>query len=195
MDEKSLIEKAIKGDARAFEQIVKTYGKLVYGTALRLCKNEHDAEDCAQEVFIKLYKSLASFKFASSFSTYIYRITSNVCLDFMRKRGETFSTDEAEFDIPDTASRPDEQLFKKQRREIFEQALAGLSYEHREMIVLRDMNGLSYSEIAQSTGIPENTVKTRILRARKNLREILQKSGNYFAEFASNKQKGAADND
>ncbi len=187
MDEKMLIERAQKGDTRAFEQLVREYGRLIYGTALRLCKNEHDAQDAAQEVFIKLYKSLGSFKFQSSFSTYLYRITSNVCMDFVRKRGEVFSTDEAGFEVADSAARPDTQFEKKERKEIFERALSSLSYEHREMITLRDINGLSYKEIADITGLPENTVKTRILRARKNLCEILRQNGNYFNNFSSNK--------
>ena len=184
MDEKQLIERIVKGDTRAFEELVYKYQKMVYGTALRLCKNPDDAQDISQEVFIKLYKSLASFKFASSLSTYIYRITTNLCLDFMRKRGEVFSLTDDETgqvsEVEDKSENPEEKFFANERRRIFEQALDSLSYEHREMITLRDINGLSYREISEATSLPENTVKTRILRAREKLREILKKSGNYF---------------
>ena len=172
MDDNTLIKRAAAGDERAFEALVNEYSRLVFSVTRRLCKNEADAEDAAQEVFLKFYRSLSAYRGEAALSSYLYRIATNVCMDFMRRRNECFSlTDEeyAEIDIKDTSPDPEEQAVLAERREVLEKAIASLSYEHREMITLRDIEGLSYAEIAAALSLPENTVKSRILRARRRL--------------------------
>jgi len=191
-DERELIKKAQSGDVDAFEEIVKLYEKRVYSLALRMTQNPQDAFDASQEVFIKIYNFLPSFKWESSFYTWVYRITVNKCIDINRKlkRQRTFSIDAQDedspaFDIPDEVHSPESRYGKKEAMEAVMKALDKLSDEHKAVIILRDIKGLSYLEIADVVDCSEGTVKSRISRAREKLREILEKKGNFFDDVAS----------
>ncbi|HHW49075.1 MAG TPA: sigma-70 family RNA polymerase sigma factor [Clostridiaceae bacterium] len=182
-EEKSLINKAKCGDIEAFEQLIEVYQKKVFNIALRMIGNYEDANDIAQEVFIRVYRSLGGFKEQSAFSTWIYRITTNVCLDELRKRknknvvsiDEDVKSDDGEIKRQIEANEPTPEAVAEKNyiKQVVNDAINQLSEEHRTVIVLRDIQGFSYEEIAKITKCPEGTVKSRINRARHALKDIL----------------------
>lgn len=187
------------GDAAEFERLVKICEKRVYNLALRYTNNEADAADIMQDVFLRVYRSLPDFKEESSVTTWVYRITVNTAIDLTRKktrRRENSLTgygedDEApERDIIDESFSPELHYEKTELREALGNAIAGLSEEHRKIIIMRDINGMSYSEIGEILSLGEGTVKSRLFRARDRLRAVLEKPGNISPGFASKKMKG-----
>lgn len=196
--ELDLVSRAQNGDHEAFEQLVVNYEKRVYNLALRMSRNPEDALDLAQEIFIRVYKSLPFFKRQSAFSTWLYSVASNACIDFTRRekrknRIATLSIDDEKndtvYEIPDLRYQPENELEKNAMREELVHALDALSPEHREILVLREINGLSYDEISEALDIECGTVKSRICRAREKLCRLLAKSGNKPARHASKEKK------
>ena len=196
--DKLFVERARQGDESAFEALVNLYGKKVYNTACRICKNEADAEDVAQEVFLKVYRALPNFKGESSFSTFLYRVTVNACLDFVRRSGRAAAEslvrqdadgEEYEYLPADAEQTPERQSERAELRETLRRSILRLSDEHRAVILLRDVNGLSYEEIAAVLSCSVGTVKSRINRAREKLREILKKEGTFPDTMRSKDQK------
>ncbi len=193
-----LVKKAQLGDSDAFEELVLTYEKKVYGMALRMTGSADDAFDVAQEVFIRAYRSLRGFKFESRFSTWLFRLSSNMCIDFLRKSGRRseFSLDdrgeagERANEIPDLRYCPETELEKKELAQSVSQALLRLSPEHRQIVVMRDLCGLSYGEIACALSLEEGTVKSRLFRARERMRQELISKGNFFSPPPSKPAKG-----
>ncbi|NJD03334.1 MAG: sigma-70 family RNA polymerase sigma factor [Ruminiclostridium sp.] len=181
--EKDLLEGAKSGDVAAFEQLIESYQKKIFNMALRMLGNYDDAGDLTQEVLIRIYKSIRSFKEQSSFSTWIYRITTNVCLDEIRRRknrkvislDEEIKLDDGDMkrQIESDEPSPEETAEAEDLKKIVNDAIARLSEEHRIAIVLRDIQGLSYEEIAEVLKCPEGTVKSRINRARQALKNVL----------------------
>lgn len=177
-----LVKKAQKGDLRAFEQLVEQYHARIYNIALGIMGNPHDAEDAAQNALIKIYRAVGDFKFQSKLSTWIYRITTNVCMDEMRKRKRSKSV--SSDDLPEDAfgadhATPEAHALSQESIADLKCAIACLKDEHRKVIVLRDINGFSYEEIADITKCSVGTVKSRISRARTALKDTLVSSG-YF---------------
>ena len=190
MSEKILVEKAKGGDSSAFEKLYDLYATKVYNTALRMTRNAEDALDLSQEIFIRVYKSLPFFKGDSSFSTWLYSIASNACIDFTRKetKKKHDSVDEA-LQLPDVKT-PESELETRQLREDIANAISSLPPNLREVIVLREINGLSYAEIADALDIEEGTVKSRISRAREKLCILLSEYGNKNKTPSSKDKKG-----
>ena len=197
-DEQASIRLAKEGDEQAFEALVTAYERKVYNYALRSTGNEEDAMDVTQEVFLRVYRSLPGFKEESSFSTWLYRITYNICVDFSRKHakrkelylgvdGET--ADGKEIELPDESYAPEAVYGQKELREEIAGALMHLSDQHREVLVMREINGMSYAQIAEVLELEEGTVKSRIARARENLRKIIVAAGNIFGPKASNSRE------
>ncbi|MDD6160939.1 MAG: sigma-70 family RNA polymerase sigma factor [Oscillospiraceae bacterium] len=186
MDEQQLIRQAQSGEVSAFEQLLDRYQKPVYHQALRLVSHPEDAADVTQEVFLKVWKYLPTFRGESSFSTWLYRMTDNAALDLLRRekkrRGDSsLDDDEGMAVIPvDPAATPQEALERSERQRAVSDALGRLSEEHRRVLVLREINGLSYEEIGQVLELAPGTVKSRIARARTALANILRQSGNFF---------------
>lgn len=183
--ESVLIRKAKNGDVHAFENLIEIHRKRVYNIALKMLHNQEDAYDITQEVFIRVFKSMKEFREEASFSTWIYRITKNACLDELRKRKNkaTVSMDEdletedgtIKRQVEDCSPGPDALYESMELRDIVRTAIELLSDEHKFVIILRDLQGFSYEEIAKVLECPEGTVKSRINRARKALKEILQR--------------------
>jgi RNA polymerase sigma-70 factor (ECF subfamily) len=181
-----LVQRSLAGDTDAFRQIVERYQSKVYNLALRMTGNPEDALDIAQESFLRVFRALKTFKGDSSFSTWLYRITNNIVLDELRKRRRrplvVMSTDAfvageegehpLEFSGPESL-QPEEQVVWAERRREIEQALRSISPEHRHILLLRDVEGFSYEEIAEMLNINLGTVKSRLNRARLSLREHL----------------------
>ena len=174
------------------------YEKTVYNLALRMVGDRDDAFDMTQEAFIKAYGSLSSFRGDSKFSVWIYRITTNVCLDFLRSKSRkqqvslTVSDDDedAQLDIPDPKADPEQQLIKKIRMQSVEEGLKTLPDKQRQILVMRELCGMSYAEIGKALSLEEGTVKSRIFRARKRLCTFLLDSGNIPESIASKGMKG-----
>lgn len=200
VSEKKIIEKVLGGDANAFEELVLKYEKTVYNLALRMVGDRDDASDMTQEAFIKAYGSLSSFRGDSKFSVWIYRIATNVCLDFLRSKSRkqqvslTVSDDDdedAQLDIPDPSSAPEQQLIKKISMQSVEEGLKTLPDKQRQILVMRELGGMSYAEIGKALSLEEGTVKSRIFRARKRLCTFLLDSGNIPDSLASKGMKGS----
>lgn len=183
--EKELIQKAKQGDMTAFEELILKHEKIVYNVALRMMNHSEDAKDISQEVFLKAYRNIANFDERSAFSTWLYRITTNTCIDEMRKRKgkQSYSLEEElenedgtmQRQIADEGDTPEESLLREERKSEILQALENLSAEHKAAVVLRDVKGLSYEEISEILELSLGTVKSRISRARNQLKtEILK---------------------
>lgn len=197
--EEKIIARVLGGDTDAFEALVTEYEKNVYHLALKMTGNTEDAADLSQEAFIKAFHSLSSFRGDSKFSVWLYRIVSNVCLDFLRRRSrrqtvslsmEDEDGEEAQLDIPDERQAPELLLEKSMTREAVRRGLAQLPPEPRQILLLREIQGLSYEEIASVLGIESGTVKSRIFRARKKLCAFLLADGNIPDYISSSKQGG-----
>lgn len=193
-----IIVRAKGGDIEAFENIVSRYEKRIFTLAMRYVKNEADACDMAQEAFLRIWRGLPSFEMNSGFSTWVHRITVNVCIDFLRKekRNRNLSTvfldddnQEQQYEHPDERYEPGAIAERREALAQFESALSELGDEYRVVLVMRELNGLSYSEIAETLSIKEGTVKSRISRARERVRIKLLSFGNFTETFSSNKHK------
>lgn len=189
MTEQELVLRAKQGDEQAFAQLMRDNEKRIYTLTLRMTGNPEDAMDLAQDTFLNAWKGLKFFKGDSAFSTWLYRLASNACIDFLRrqKRRQDISlplaADSEEEDrlpdVPDDRFRPDTRLEQQELRRAVNEGLQQLSDEHRQVLVMREVNGLSYQEIADILDLEAGTVKSRIARARLSLRKILLKSGNF----------------
>lgn len=194
MNERLLVERAREGDSTAFEKLVLLYERKVYATAFRYTGNEHDAMDVSQEVFIRVFRFLNTFNLESSFSTWIYRITVNACKDFIRKRTargelplEIADEESGDYtvEISDSTYDPVEIYEQAELRQEIQQAIDSLPPSYKEIVVLRDLGGLSYDEISQELSIEIGTVKSRLSRAREKLRNFLLQNGNKPFSFRS----------
>lgn len=197
-EEAKIIEQVRSGDTEAFEGLILAHQKQVYNLALRMTGNEQDALDLSQEAFLRAYTSLESFRGDSKFSVWLYRLVSNVCIDFIRSRKRrpvvslSYTGDDEdmqELEIPDSRFSPETEFEKNALREAVSRGLELLSPEYRQILTLREINGLSYEEIGAVLDLEEGTVKSRIFRARKRLCNILIEDGNIIEVLPSNKTK------
>jgi len=191
MTEQELVQAAGRGNSAAFEQLVRLYENKVYHLALRMCTSPEDANDVAQEAFLAAWKGLPSFRGESGFSTWLYRLTSNAAIDHLRRnkkqKGDlSLDNEELSLDAVDPGPRPQDAAEKGELKEAVEAGLRQLSDDHRQVLVLREMQELSYEEIAGMLGLDLGTVKSRISRARNALRKILLKNGNLSGYLPSN---------
>lgn len=199
MDDSLLVIQAKEGSREAFTALMELYQTKVYNLALRMTGSPEDAADLSQEAFLNAWRGLPSFQGGSSFSTWLYRLTSNACIDFLRREKRrrkvdgALSLDDGETDyaafVPDESPSPQALLEGRELKEAVSRGLMQLSEEHRQVLVLREVNGLSYAEISKLTGLEEGTVKSRIARARLSLRKILQTDGNFSAPSSSMKKE------
>jgi RNA polymerase sigma-70 factor (ECF subfamily) len=183
--EKDLLERARGGDQPAFETLVKNTDRLVYNLALRMTQNEQDALDVSQEAYLRAWKSLSSFEGNCSFSSWMYRITRNACIDYLKMkkkhsaiRIDAESDDGEKFELPITDEESMQEVIAERNdtASAIRQAIDGLSQLQREIIILSDVEGYSYKEIAQILQVEEGTVKSRLSRAREKLRCVLKKT-------------------
>ena len=197
-EENDAVRRVLDGDADAFSPLVEAYQKNVYNLALRMTGNPEDALDMAQEAFIRAYNSLSSFRGDSKFSVWLYRIVSNVCLDFLRARkGRTAVSlsqtgpdgEDAALEIPDERALPEAELERALTRDAVRRGLQALPDDQREILLLREIQGLSYEEIAAALSLEGGTVKSRIFRARKKLCAYLLADGNISEVVSSTQTK------
>jgi len=184
-DEDELVKLASRGESDAFEQLMTTHENKMYAVALRMCGNREDAQDCLQEAMIRIYKALGSFKSQSSFATWAYRITMNTCLDELRRRKVRTSTSldamlETGWSPSDEDDTPEHHALRSEQRHALERSIAALPEDMRAAIVLRDVQGYSYEEIARILDTNVGTIKSRISRSREKLRDGLSMQPELF---------------
>ena len=182
--DRDLVERCQRGDLDSYEALVNRYRHRVYGLAYSMLRNEQDATDLSQETFVKAWQAIRGFKRNASFYTWLYRITTNLCIDFVRKRDrrptvpfEEAVDPDADADVevpPSNQPLPTDEAQRKELREQIDAALQQLSPEHRAVIQLREYEGLEYAEIAKVVGCSIGTVMSRLHYARKNLQKLLK---------------------
>jgi len=186
IEDQRLIKLAREGDQKAFETLLKKYRNLVYHVMIKMVRNPQEAEDLSQEAFIKAFNALASFNEEFAFSTWLMKIATNNCIDYLRKKKlRTYSIDEpiqykeeqVQVELPDHDPTPEKQLLNEERRILINEAIQSLPPRYRHVIVLRHQEEKSYEDIAEILKLPLGTVKARIFRARemlnKKIRDIL----------------------
>lgn len=180
MTDEQVVDRVRGGEPRLFAELVARHQDAVYATSLRLLGDAADAEDTAQEAFLKAFRGLAGFRGDAKFSTWLYRITVNLCADHARRsrrpdrRARTI--DDAG-EIPDGRMDPEGGLLADEERKAVERAVMGLEERYRSVVVLHYYQKLSYEEIATVLGMPLKTVETRLYRARRMLRNVLGPDG------------------
>lgn len=196
--EHDLVTRAREGDQEAFGILVEENQKRIYNLLLRMTGNPDDAAELSQEAFLNAWRGLKNFQADSSFATWVYRLANNVCIDFLRreKRRQAISMtvslddtgpdeDARQAEIPDERYSPEKQAQRSELKEALADGLRTLTDEHRQVLVMRELSGLSYAEIAAALGLDEGTVKSRIARARTNLKNYLLKTGNFSHHSSS----------
>ena len=181
-----LVERCLEGDEKAFEELLTKYRSPVFSICLRMVKNHSDAEDLAQEVFIRTFNVLDRYNSLYPFSSWLYRITSNLCIDFIRRRKKNIysldepvsgSDGEMSRQLPADTVDPDRELENREMMEVLNQAIAELPDHYRIIVILRHQEDLSYGEISENLGIPLGTVKARIHRARNMIKRVFIERG------------------
>ncbi len=174
LSEARLIEGALAADQQLFAELMRRYAGAVHATAYRMLGNAQDAEDAAQEIFLRAYTNLAAYDRGRKFSTWLLAIASNYCIDRLRRRRLTWLTlDDIAPMVPSDDRAPDEHILQRETQDTVQRALATLPENYRSVTVLRYWNDLSYEEIADVTRLPISTIKTRLHRARRMLGAVL----------------------
>lgn len=178
-----LIDDAISGKQEAYERLMNKYKQLIYNLIYRMIRNKEDVEDLTQEAFIKAFNSLDKFDKQFSFSTWLFKIATNNCIDYLRKKKlSTFSIDKEigsddddyTFEIPDNERIPDKNILDTERKKILEEAIESLPNKYKSVILLRHRDEKDYEEIAKKLKLPLGTVKAHIFRGRELLNKYLK---------------------
>jgi RNA polymerase sigma-70 factor, ECF subfamily len=186
-DDLTLVRRARSGDQRAFGLLVERYQKKVYAVALGMVKDAEEALDVSQEAFVKVHRYLDRFKGDSSFYTWLYRITTNTCIDVLRRRGVTSSEsveydDTVQLDLSEASlgllgsqldASPSRSALRRELGEKLEEALAQLPEKHRAILLLRELEGMSYEDLSRTLDIPKGTVMSRLFHARAKVQRLL----------------------
>jgi RNA polymerase sigma-70 factor (ECF subfamily) len=184
LDDKTLVVRCKGGDQDAYRQLVQRYQRKVYGVAFGMLHNAEDAMDVTQEAFIRVHRYIDRFKGTSSFFTWLYRITVNLCIDHLRKvnKAQTVDYDDAISHADEGSEQlrpwsadmsPGRAMDRKEMREMIEKALESLSPNHRAVILMREMEGLSYKEMASAMKCSKGTIMSRLFHARRRMQEAL----------------------
>ena len=204
--EKELVTRCQTGDLSAYDKIMQRYEQKVYALCFRMSGNHNDAQDLAQEAFLKAFRALPSFKGQSQFSTWLYRIVTNTCLDERRKQArkptllsmdKPLETGDGQIalTLPDNAPDPLRVTLQNELQADIQQVLSQLPQEQRLVIVMRDLEGYSYEEISAVLDINMGTVKSRLSRARIKVRDLYLKKEEHFAPAVHLKGKGGLSHD
>lgn len=182
-EDTTLIQRALKGDQSAFARLREKYHDAIYNLIYRMIREKDEVEDLTQEAFIKAFGSLASFNDEYAFSTWLYKIATNNCIDHIRrKKLQTFSIDkpvetrenDIVFELPDSTYEPDQDMISRQRKKLLDDAIHSLPPKYRQVIIMRHQEEMEYQEIAKILKLPLGTVKAHIFRAREMLYKYLR---------------------
>jgi len=203
-EELRIINKVVSGDRNAFEALVLANQNNVYNLALKITGNEEDALDISQEAFFKAYRRLEGFRGESRFSVWMYRLTYNLCIDHLRKKPKTTvisltqeddEGDVRDLEIPDVRNLPEDDVLRRETRGAIAASINELGNRQREILIMREVTGMSYSEIAETLNLNEGTVKSRLSRARVNLANLLIDKGTFPGSFRQNSREEVADHE
>lgn len=186
-EDDKLVAEALRSSQEAYRELYRRYQKKIYSLIASMIGSRSDVDDVVQQTFIRAFRSLESFRGQSSFYTWLYRVALNTTTDYRRSQSRKLKRETVELDVEKDdrpviqieapgSEGPEEQLYRKELAEIIRKAMESLSPEHREVLVLREINGLNYAEIAEIVGIELGTVMSRLFYARRKLAEILQRS-------------------
>ena len=182
-EDATLIKRALDGDQKAFRKLRQKYHEAIYNLIYRMIRDKDEVADLTQEAFIKAFMSLSSFNDEYAFSTWLYKIATNNCIDYIRrKKLQTFSIDkpiaskesEFSFELPDSTYEPDRDMIARQRKKLLDDAITSLPAKYRQVIHLRHVEEREYQEIATMLKLPLGTVKAHIFRAREMLNKYLR---------------------
>jgi len=196
--EQRIIKKVVGGDKNAFEELLLANQKNVYNLALKMTGNEEDALDISQDAFLKAYRQLSGFRGESRFSVWLYRLTYNLCIDFLRKKPREGavslslhddSDDTYQLEIPDFRNLPEDSVMREELREDITNSIEELSPRYREILIMREVTGMSYCHIASVLNLGEGTVKSRLARARLSLAKILSEKGTFPSSHRHKERK------
>ena len=194
-EELRIIKTVIGGNKDAFEDLLLANQKNVYNLAYKMVGNAEDALDISQEAFFKAFRLLGSFRGESRFSVWMYRLTHNQCIDFLRKNKKMTtvsltqkddSGDTHDLEIPDNRELPEDTALRREVNEEITESIDNLEPNHRQILLMREITGMSYDEIAKTLNINEGTVKSRLARARSSLAKILSNNGTFPKGFRQN---------
>ncbi len=178
-----LVKRAIAGDEKAFKSLIKRYKNPVMQIVYKLVRDRSQLEDLTQEIFIKAFQHLSDFDYEHQFASWLFKITNNHCIDYIRKKrlrvysiNDQIKTEdgEVEYEIPDSTYEPDLNMLREQKSKIIRQAIDSLPKKYRQVIVLRHQEELSYEEISKKTRLPVNTIKVQLFRAREMMYKFLK---------------------
>lgn len=196
MTDEFTLRRAQKGDAHAFEQLVSPHEQMLWRVCWHYTHHPEDAADCLQETMLKAWRAIKSYRGDCALSTWLYRIASTVCLDFLRRQKrlpETESADElaeSGFAPADSSPAPDEAMLRAESVQQLQAAIDSLPGDMRTALILYALQGLGYETIAEVTSTSVGTVKSRISRARQKIAKYMSDTGNKSASSASDRVKG-----
>lgn len=203
-EEREVIDRIRCGDTDAFEILVLDNQKKVYNLALKMTGNENDALDISQEAFIRAYTGLPKFRSDCRISVWLYRLTYNISIDFIRKKQRTQMSSLTYIDndgecsdqeIPDLRYEPESAAEKRELSETINKGIEELPEKQREILLMREMTGMSYEDISLALGLNEGTVKSRLSRARKGLAQILNRYGTFSSSIRHKDARGVEGHD
>ncbi len=178
MDEHELVRRCQNGDKRAMETIMRQYQHWVYNIAYGMLSSPEDASDVAQDVFLWLWENIGQFRFKAQFSTWLYRIVTNRCLNLkdqrQRRKTDPMEIDDSQPWVPLDTATPEKTVLQAEQREILQKALDALKDDYRKILILREMQDLSYEELAEVLGCSVGRVRSRLHEARQALRKAVQ---------------------
>lgn len=171
MNEMQAIKAVLKGDKQAYRFIIDTYKNPIYNTILRMAKNPQTAQDLTQEVFMKAYEQLPKFKLEGSFKAWLYRLATNHCIDFFRKKSNQVIFEQFEDRVSSNELEPEVVLLKKESERRIERIVANLPTDERSIVLMRYVNELSYEEIGALLGLTKTEIGNKLFRAKQKMRK------------------------
>jgi len=184
-EETQWVQEVLAGNKQSYAHIINKYKNPLYATILRMTKNPHDAQDLVQEAFIKVYQQLGKYDETGSFSSWMYRVVINHCLDEFRKKRYKMKQVEIDEGLMVSADTPELIFFKNEESRRLERLIATLPEDERVIILLRYINELSYEEIGELVDAPLTTVRNKLHRAKKKMRETVKREGGNFHEVSN----------
>jgi RNA polymerase sigma factor (sigma-70 family) len=184
-DEQQWIDEVLAGNKQAYAHIINKYKNQLYATILRMTKNPQDAQDLVQESFIKVYRELHKYGSKGSFSGWLYRVAINHCMDEFRKKRYQINQLAVDDVIIENPNHPEVIFLKKEKNRQLEKLIAALPEDERMMILLKYANEQSYEEISELMAVPISTVRNKLHRAKKKLRETVKNEGGYFHDVST----------
>lgn len=179
------IQQVLAGDKQAYAHIIDNYKNQLYATILRMTKNPQDAQDLVQDAFIKVYRNLEKYDASGSFSSWLYRVAINHCMDEFRKKRYSMTQIEIDEERVVEPNHPELVFLKKEKSRQLERLIGTLPEDERLIILLRYVNEISYEEIGEVMDMPLSTVRNKLHRAKKKMRETVKREGGYFHELSN----------